>query len=156
SRPGRAHLPLRGADQHPDDLAGRLPPERLLHRGGEGRGGRRAGSACGILREISFQFFMRFGIIGTGKMGGEIETAAAKRGHDIVWRLSSRENPSGSGITAELVSGADVVFEFTSPAAAVDNLMALAKEGARTVCGTTGWGKDLPRVTEAFVRGGGA
>ena len=99
---------------------------------------------------------MRFGIIGTGKMGGEIAAAAAKRGHDVVWRLSSRENPSGSGITAERVSGADVIFEFTAPAAAVDNLMALAKAGARTVCGTTGWGKDLPRVSEAFARGGGA
>jgi len=99
---------------------------------------------------------MRFGIIGTGKMGGEIEATAAKRGHDIVWRLSSKENPSGSGITAQRVSGADVIFEFTSPASVVDNLMALAKEGARTVCGTTGWGKDLTRVTEAFARGGGA
>ena len=99
---------------------------------------------------------MRFGIIGTGKMSGEIAAAAAKRGHDVVWRLSSRENPAGSGITAERVSGADVIFEFTSPAAAVDNLIALAKEGARTICGTTGWSKDLQRVAEAFARGGGA
>jgi 4-hydroxy-tetrahydrodipicolinate reductase len=97
---------------------------------------------------------MRFGIVGTGKMGHEIEAAA--RGHDVVWRLSSKENPRASGITGERLSAVDVVFEFTTPAAAVENLLALAAGGARAVCGTTGWSRDLPRVTEAFVRGGGA
>jgi 4-hydroxy-tetrahydrodipicolinate reductase len=38
----------------------------------------------------------------------------------------------------------------------VENLLALAAGSARAVCGTTGWSRDLPRVTEAFARGGGA
>jgi 4-hydroxy-tetrahydrodipicolinate reductase len=99
---------------------------------------------------------MRIGIVGTGKMGREIETAAAGRGHAVAWRLSSRENPGGAGLTGERLSGADAVFEFTTPAAAVGNLLALGAAGARVVCGTTGWSKDLPRVAEAFGRGGGA
>jgi 4-hydroxy-tetrahydrodipicolinate reductase len=99
---------------------------------------------------------MRSGIVGTGKMGREIEAAAAARGHVVVWRLSSRENPRASGITLERLSAVDVVFEFTTPAAAVENLLALAAGGARVVCGTTGWSRDLPRVAEAFLRGGGA
>lgn len=99
---------------------------------------------------------MRFGIVGTGKMGREIEAAAAARGHSILWRLGSKENPGGSGLTPERVSAADVVFEFTTPGAAVENLLALAARGARAVCGTTGWSKELARVTEAFSRGGGA
>ena len=99
---------------------------------------------------------MRFGIVGTGRMGHEIEAAAAAREHDVVWRLSSKENPRASGITGERLSAVDVVFEFTTPAAAVGNLLALAAGGARAVCGTTGWSRDLPRVTEAFARGGGA
>lgn len=99
---------------------------------------------------------MRIGIVGTGKMGREIEAVAASRGHDVVWRLGSKENPEGQGLTRERLAAADVVFEFTKPGAAVGNLLALAAGGARAVCGTTGWSKDLRRVSEAFVKGGGA
>jgi 4-hydroxy-tetrahydrodipicolinate reductase len=99
---------------------------------------------------------MRLGIVGMGKMGREIASAARGRGHDVVWTLRSKENAGGSGLTPERLSAADVVFEFTSPAAAVENLLALAAGGARVVCGTTGWSRDLPRVEEAFARGGGA
>jgi 4-hydroxy-tetrahydrodipicolinate reductase len=99
---------------------------------------------------------MRLGIVGAGKMGCEIATVAASRGHEVVWKLGSRDNPAGSGLTASRLSSADAVFEFTTPSSAVDNLLALGGQGARVVCGTTGWSKDLPRVTEAFVRGGGA
>ena len=89
-------------------------------------------------------------------MGREIESAARGRGHDVVWTLGSKENAGGSGLTPERLSAADVVFEFTTPAAAVANLLALGAGGARVVCGTTGWSRDLPRVTEAFERGRGA
>ena len=99
---------------------------------------------------------MRAGIVGTGKMGREIEAAAERRGHDVVWRLGSKSNAAGSGLTPERLRAADIVFEFTTPGAAVENLLALARGGARVVCGTTGWSRDLPRVTEAFLRGGGA
>jgi 4-hydroxy-tetrahydrodipicolinate reductase len=99
---------------------------------------------------------MRLGIVGAGKMGREIESAARGRGHDVVWTLGSKENVAGSGLTPERLSAADVVFEFTTPVAAVENLLALAAGGARVVCGTTGWIRDLPRVTEAFERGRGA
>jgi len=99
---------------------------------------------------------MRLGIVGAGKMGREIESAARGRGHDVVWTLGSKKNAGGSGLTRERLSAADVVFEFTTPAAAVENLLALAGGGARVVCGTTGWSRDLPRVTEAFDRGRGA
>jgi 4-hydroxy-tetrahydrodipicolinate reductase len=99
---------------------------------------------------------MRFGIVGAGKMGREIEAAAAGRGHDVVWKLDSRTNPRGAGLTPERLSGADVVFEFTGPGAAAENLLALARSGATVVCGTTGWDRDLPRVTEAFHAGRGA
>jgi 4-hydroxy-tetrahydrodipicolinate reductase len=99
---------------------------------------------------------MRCGIVGTGKMGREIEAVATKLGHAIAWRLSAKDNADGSGLTAERLAVADVVFEFTTPAAATPNLLALARAGASVVCGTTGWAADLPRVTEAFLAGGGA
>jgi 4-hydroxy-tetrahydrodipicolinate reductase len=99
---------------------------------------------------------MRFGIVGAGKMGAEIQEMAARRGHDVVWKLDSRENAGGAALTPERLSSADVVFEFTTPAAAPGNLTALAAAGATVVCGTTGWDRDLPRVADAFRAGGGA
>jgi 4-hydroxy-tetrahydrodipicolinate reductase len=99
---------------------------------------------------------MRCGIVGAGKIGREIEVMAGARGHDVVWRLTSRDNAGAAGLTRERLAAADVVFEFTSPAAVTENLLALAGAGARVVCGTTGWAQDLPRVTEAFLAGGGA
>jgi 4-hydroxy-tetrahydrodipicolinate reductase len=99
---------------------------------------------------------MRFGIVGAGKMGAEIQEMAARRGHDVVWKLDSRENAGGAALTPERLSSADVVFEFTTPSAAPGNLTALAAAGATVVCGTTGWDRDLPRVADAFRAGGGA
>jgi 4-hydroxy-tetrahydrodipicolinate reductase len=99
---------------------------------------------------------MRFGIVGAGKMGGEIETMAARRGHDVVWKLDSRENTGGAGLTRERLSEADAVFEFTNPGAVVQNLTALARSGATVVCGTTGWDRELARITDEFRSGGGA
>lgn len=99
---------------------------------------------------------MRFGIVGTGKMGREIEAMAARRGHAVAWRLGSRDNAGGAGLTPERLASADVVFEFTAPGAAVSNLLALARGGARAVCGTTGWQRELAQVAEAFAAGGGA
>jgi 4-hydroxy-tetrahydrodipicolinate reductase len=99
---------------------------------------------------------MRFGIVGAGKMGCEIETMAGRRGHDVVWKLNSGENAGGAGLTPERLSGADVVFEFTSPASAPVNLDALARAGATVVCGTTGWDRELPRITALFQAGNGA
>jgi 4-hydroxy-tetrahydrodipicolinate reductase len=99
---------------------------------------------------------MRLGIVGFGKMGREIAAVAAARGHDVTWTLSGNANPGGAGLTPERCAAADVVFEFTSPSAAPGNLRALARCGARVVCGTTGWQGDLENVAEAFRRGGGA
>jgi 4-hydroxy-tetrahydrodipicolinate reductase len=99
---------------------------------------------------------MRFGIVGAGKMGCEIEAMAGRRGHDLVWKLDSRANAAAAGLTPERLSQADVVFEFTNPAAAPPNLEALGRAGATVVCGTTGWDRDLSKITEAFRAGGGA
>ncbi|MEP6769087.1 MAG: dihydrodipicolinate reductase C-terminal domain-containing protein [Acidobacteriota bacterium] len=99
---------------------------------------------------------MRIGIVGAGKMGQKVGTAAEARGHHVVWSLSSAGNRGGAGLTPDRLGSADVVFEFTAPGAAVENLLRLAEAGSRVVCGTTGWTRELPRVTEAFAAGKGA
>ncbi|MCA1609644.1 MAG: dihydrodipicolinate reductase [Acidobacteria bacterium] len=99
---------------------------------------------------------MRVGLVGHGKMGREVGSAAEARGHHVVWSLDSAANREAAGLTPERLGAADVVFEFTAPGAAVDNLIRLAGAGSRVVCGTTGWSRELPRVSEAFAAGGGA
>lgn len=99
---------------------------------------------------------MRLAIVGLGKMGREVEAMAARRGHEVVWTLSRADNMDGAGLTPERLAAADAVFEFTSPDAAVSNLLALARPGSSVICGTTGWQRELPRVADAFARGGGA
>ncbi|MEP6801491.1 MAG: dihydrodipicolinate reductase C-terminal domain-containing protein [Acidobacteriota bacterium] len=99
---------------------------------------------------------MRVGLVGAGKMGLAAGAAAQARGHHVVWSLESADNRAARGLTAERLAAADVVFEFTAPQAAVENLLRLAEAGARVVCGTTGWERELPRVTRSFSGGGGA
>ncbi len=99
---------------------------------------------------------MRVGLVGAGKMGLEAGAAAEARGHHVVWTLGSADNPDARGLTSERLAGADVVFEFTSPQAVIRNLLRLAEAGARVVCGTTGWDRELPRVSQAFLSGSGA
>ncbi|HYF39867.1 MAG TPA: dihydrodipicolinate reductase C-terminal domain-containing protein, partial [Gemmatimonadales bacterium] len=66
------------------------------------------------------------------------------------------ENPGGSALTRERLSGADVAVEFTRPESAVGNLERLIELGIPTVTGTTGWAEELPRVTELVQRRGAA
>jgi 4-hydroxy-tetrahydrodipicolinate reductase len=99
---------------------------------------------------------MRVGVVGTGKMGREIQRMAESRGHHVVWSLGARENEHGAGLTPERLGEADAVFEFTTPSAAGENLLRLAGAGARAICGTTGWSSELPRIRAAFLAGSGA
>ena len=99
---------------------------------------------------------MRVGLVGAGKMGSAIAVVAEARGHSVVWRLGREENAGAAGLTPARLEAADVVFEFTGPAAAADNLFRLADAGSRVVCGSTGWARELPRVEAAFRKGSGA
>lgn len=96
---------------------------------------------------------MRYAVIGYGKMGRAIERHAALRGHDKVAALDST---TGGGLghpsfDLRALSTAEVAFEFTVPAAAERNVVALLRAGIPVVCGTTGWsgGETVHRAAEA-------
>src|SRR5512138_206765 len=99
---------------------------------------------------------MNIALVGYGKMGRAIAQLAEERGHAVVLRLGSEENRQVAGLTSERLAAADVVFEFTAPEPAADNLMALARLGKRVVTGTTGWGARLGEVSEMVRAHGGA
>src|SRR5205814_9910399 len=81
-----------------------------------------------------------------GKMGRAVAELAPSRGWKVVAQLG-RAN-TAAGITKELICGADVAVEFTTPDSAVDNTVALLRANCPVVVGTTGWYNRLPEVTK--------
>jgi 4-hydroxy-tetrahydrodipicolinate reductase len=79
----------------------------------------------------------RLAIIGMGKMGHAIADLAPSRGWDVVAKFD--EADTAGGITSELLNGADVAVEFTTPEAAPKNIRDVINAGCAIVVGTTGW-----------------
>ena len=96
----------------------------------------------------------RLAIIGMGKMGRAIAELAPSRDWEVVAKLDHPETKDG--ITKELLGGADVAVEFTTPEASVSNILGLASVGCPVVVGTTGWYAELPRVSGEVKNKNGA
>lgn len=84
---------------------------------------------------------MNYAIVGFGRMGRAVDEQATARGH----ARKAIVDPAGTGggtlssIDAADLGGVDVAFEFTLPASAEENVLALLRRGVPVVCGTTGW-----------------
>lgn len=85
-----------------------------------------------------------------GKMGKAIADLAPSRGWTVVARLDHDE--TSQGLTKEMLGGAEVAVEFTTPDACVPNLLGLVAAGCPVVVGTTGWYARIAEVT-AVVKG---
>ena len=81
---------------------------------------------------------MRLLVLGLGKTGRLVAEVAAERGHSV-HVLDAKENAGASALTPPFVAGFDVVIDFTTPEAAVQNMRACLATGAKMVIGTTGW-----------------
>src|SRR6202046_2615874 len=81
---------------------------------------------------------MRVLVLGMGKTGKLVADVAAERGHSVNV-LDAKENAEASSLTPPFVAGFDVVIDFTTPEAAVQNMRACLATGAKMVVGTTGW-----------------
>ncbi len=88
---------------------------------------------------------MKLAIVGYGKMGRMVDALAAEHGFDVIARIDVNDS-------LDPVQGADAVIEFSTPHAAVANLLALAERRVPIVCGTTGWLDQLPQVREMIQR----
>jgi 4-hydroxy-tetrahydrodipicolinate reductase len=82
---------------------------------------------------------MKIAIVGNGKMGTEVERVARAKGIDVARVFTGGENQGARALTAQALAGIDVCVEFSLPAAAVQNIEAIAKAGKPVVVGTTGW-----------------
>jgi 4-hydroxy-tetrahydrodipicolinate reductase len=94
-------------------------------------------------------------VLGKGKTGSLVAEVARERGHGVR-SLDIEENASASALTAPNLAGVDVVVDFTTPEAAVENMRAVLALGGRIIVGTTGWYAKLNEMkAHAVQRGGG-
>jgi len=81
---------------------------------------------------------LRILILGHGKTGKLVAEVAHERGHGV-HVLDAKENQSATALTPPFVAGFDVVIDFTTPEAVLENMRACLAIGAKMVIGTTGW-----------------
>ena len=94
---------------------------------------------------------MRVLVLGQGKTGKLVAEVAAERGHSV-HVLDAKENADASALTPPFVAGFDVVIDFTTPEAVVQNMRACLATGAKMVVGTTGWYDKLEKARELAER----
>lgn len=86
---------------------------------------------------------MKIAIIGYGRMGKEIESAAIARGHEIIARV---DTPEDWEINSEILKQADVAIEFSIPESAPGNILKCFASNIPVVSGTTGWNDSMEQV----------
>jgi 4-hydroxy-tetrahydrodipicolinate reductase len=91
-----------------------------------------------------------------GRMGTLVRDELARRGHEVVATLDREAGDDARAITREVLGGAEVAIEFTTPAAAPVVVERLLLLGVPVVSGTTGWEASLPRVQGVAQAQGGA
>jgi 4-hydroxy-tetrahydrodipicolinate reductase len=96
---------------------------------------------------------MRILVLGQGKTGKLVAEVAAERGHGV-HVLDQKENAGSAALTPPFVAGFDVVIDFTTPEAVVQNMRACLATGAKMVIGTTGWYSSLPDMRGLAERKG--
>ena len=96
---------------------------------------------------------MRILVLGVGKTGKLVAEVAAERGHSV-HVLDAKENQNAAALTAPFVAGFDVIVDFTTPEAVLQNMRACLFNGTRMVIGTTGWYDKLPDMRALAERRG--
>lgn len=96
---------------------------------------------------------MKFLILGRGKTGSLVANVARERGHEVRV-LCAADNPKASALVPERLADIDLVIDFTTPKAALENIAAAVLAGKNVVVGTTGWYNELPRIREMVEKSG--
>ncbi|MGN0907738.1 MAG: 4-hydroxy-tetrahydrodipicolinate reductase [Bullifex sp.] len=102
---------------------------------------------------------MNIAIVGFGRMGRKIYEKAVLSSHEVVSvtdSFSSDPMVTAREITAEGIGVADCVIDFSSPDAAVGNIMKYVDIGVPAVIGTTGWTGRLDEVRKYVMGKNGA
>src|SRR5262249_47285380 len=92
-------------------------------------------------------------LLGRGKMGVLVEEIARARKH-FIRSLDIDENLHAAALTKEKLHDIDVVIDFTTPDAAMENITGCVRSGKNIVVGTTGWYGEIPKVREMVEKAG--
>jgi 4-hydroxy-tetrahydrodipicolinate reductase len=94
-------------------------------------------------------------LLGHGKTGSLVEEVARERDHRVQL-LTGKANQNASGLTPERLQGVDVVIDFTTPKAVLENMQACIRNRTPMVVGTTGWYERLGEIEKQVQRNGAA
>ena len=86
-------------------------------------------------------------ILGRGKTGALVVEVARERKHRVSV-VGGAENRGGRALEPANVADHDVVIDFTTPQAVLENIQAAVRAGKAMVVGTTGWYDGLPSVRD--------
>ena len=98
-------------------------------------------------RESSMGALLKILVLGRGKTGALVAEIAKERRHDVR-SLASQENQDGRALTPATLKEIDAVIDFTTPHAAIPNIIRCVEAGAPSVVGTTGWYQHIDKVRE--------
>jgi 4-hydroxy-tetrahydrodipicolinate reductase len=90
---------------------------------------------------------------GRGKVGSLVAEVARERRHNVTV-LDVPENAGARALTPEALKSVDVVLDFTSPDAVMENIAACIQGKANMVVGTTGWYGEIPRIKALVEQSG--
>jgi len=94
-------------------------------------------------------------VLGRGKTGALVAQVARERGHEVS-ALGSADNPNAAALTREALREINVVIDFSTPSAVMQNIEACMAAGTPMVVGTTGWYEHIPRVRQLAETAGTA
>lgn len=92
---------------------------------------------------------MKAAIVGFGKMGKAIRDVIISEGDEavaIIDPYSCDSSVTSRVLDSSALVDADIVFDFSSPASIVDNIIMYSHIGIPAVIGTTGWYNELDRI----------
>jgi 4-hydroxy-tetrahydrodipicolinate reductase len=92
-------------------------------------------------------------ILGRGKTGSLVAELARQRGHHVNV-LGAADNPNASALAPSKLAQVDMVIDFTTPSAVLENIEACIRAGKSVVVGTTGWYGDLGRIQAMVEKSG--
>lgn len=95
---------------------------------------------------------MKLLLLGHGKTGSLVNEVAVQRGHSVQV-VTSSDNRDGVALTPDRLRNVDVVIDFTSPDAVLENMEACIRSRKPIVVGTTGWYQHLKEIERQVMEG---
>jgi 4-hydroxy-tetrahydrodipicolinate reductase len=92
-------------------------------------------------------------LLGRGKTGSLVAELARRRKHEVRV-LGAAENPHASALRKDSLRDFDVVIDFTTPIAVLENIQACVSAGKNMVVATTGWYGELNRIGKLVDKNG--